>query len=447
MKTIVIGAGEVGYHIAERLSREGNDVVVIEQNAAVRARVQDQLDVMTIEGSGSSPRVLEEAGVRQADILVAVADIDEVNVTACLLAKEYGVTTRIARVRDPDFSESEFLGRGKRLGIDLLINPNIVVAEEIVDLIKTPAAAEVGKFAEGKVLMLGIQIPSGAPIVDRPLRSLRSFHATTPFLIVAVLRNGSLILPDGETILEEGDHIYFVSKRESVNAIFTLLGKKESIAERVMLIGGGRMGLRVAQMLEAERFKVKLVESRAERCQELSQLLANTIVLHGDGTDVRTLVEEGIAEMDAVVTVTDDEGTNILAALLAREQGAKKVMALIKRPQLLHLLPHLGIDAAISPRTLTASVILKYVRKGKVLSIFEMPESDAETLEMVVTSESQVAGKAIRDANLPSGAIIGAVVHQGEIVIPRGDTVFRPNDHVVIFAIPSAIPHLEESFA
>jgi trk system potassium uptake protein TrkA len=447
MKTIVIGAGEVGYHIAERLSREEHDVVVIEHDPRVRARVQDELDVMTVEGNGSSPKVLEEAGVREASILIAVADIDEVNVVACLLAKEYGVATRIARVREPDFSESQFLGRGKRLGIDLLINPNIVVAEEILDLVKTPAAAEVGKFAEGKVLMLGIQVSSRAPILDRPLRSLRSFHTTTPFLIVAVLRNGQLILPDGETILLGGDHIYFVSKRESVNSILTLLGKKESIVERVMVIGGGRMGLRVAQLLEAERFKVKLVEQQQDRCEELSELLKGTLILHGDGTDVRTLVEEGIADMDAVVTVTDDEATNILAALLAKEQGAKKVMALIKRPQLLHLLPHLGIDAAISPRTLTASVILKYVRKGKVLSIFEMPESDAETLEMMVTAQSRVAGKAIRDAGLPSGSIIGAVVHQGEIVIPRGDTVFRPDDHVVIFAIPSVIPDLEKHFA
>lgn len=447
MKTIVIGAGEVGYHIAERLSREAHDVVVIEQNSTVRARVQDELDVMTVEGNGSSPRVLEEAGVREADILIAVADIDEVNVVACLLAKEYGVATRIARVRDPDFSESEFLGRGKRIGIDLLINPNIVVAEEILDLVKTPAAAEVGKFADGKVRMLGIQVPPRAPILDRPLRTLRSFHATAPFLIVAVLRDGKLILPDGETVLHEGDHIYFVSKRESVNDILTLLGKEESIVERVMVIGGGRMGLRVAQLLEAEGFKVRLVEQRQERCEELSELLKETLILHGDGTDVRTLVEEGIATMDAVVTVTDDEATNILAALLAKEQGATKVMALIKRPQLLHLLPHLGIDAAISPRTLTASVILKYVRKGKVLSIFEMPETDAETLEMVITPQSMVAGKAIRDAGLPSGAIIGAVVHQGEIAIPRGDTVFQPEDHVVIFAIPSAIPELEKQFA
>ena len=447
MKTIVIGAGEVGYHIAERLSREGNDVTVIEQDPEIRLRVQEELDVLTLEGSGSSPRVLEEAGVREADLLIAVADIDEVNVTACLLGKEYGVARRIARVRNPDFSESPFLERGKRLGIDLLINPNIVVAEEILDLVKTPAAAEVGKFADGKVLMLGIQVASRAPILDRPLRSLRSFHTTTPFLIVAVLRDGKLILPDGETILQEDDHIYFVSKRESVNAILTLLGKKESIVERVMVIGGGRMGLRVAQLLEAERFKVKLIEHRQDRCEELSELLKETLILHGDGTDVRTLVEEGIADMDAVVTVTDDEATNILAALLAKEQGAKKVMALIKRPQLLHLLPHLGIDAAISPRTLTASVILKYVRKGKVLSIFEMPENDAETLEMMVTAESRVAGKAIRDAGLPSGAIIGAVVHQGEIVIPRGDTVFRPDDHVVIFAIPSVIPDLEKHFA
>jgi trk system potassium uptake protein TrkA len=446
MKTIVIGAGEVGYHIAERLSREGHDVVVIEQDPVVRARVQDQLDVMTAEGNGCSPRVLEEAGVRDADLLVAVADIDEVNIAACVLAKEYGVAKRVARVRDPDFSESNFLERGKRLGIDLLINPNIVVSEEILDLVKTPAAAEVGKFAEGKVLMLGIQVPSRAPILDRPLRSLRAFHATTPFLVVAILRGGQVILPDGETVIQEGDHIYFVSKRESVNAILTLLGKRESIVERVMVIGGGRMGLRVAQLLEAERFKVKLVEQRQDRCEELSELLKDALILHGDGTDVRTLIEEGIAEMDAVVTVTDDEATNILAALLAKEQGAKKAMALIKRPHLLHLLPHLGIDAAISPRTLTANLILKFVRKGRVLSIFELPETDAETLEIRVAPSCPVAGNAIRDAGLPPGVIVGAIVHDGEIVVPRGDTVLRPEDSVVLFALPKAIPDVERLF-
>lgn len=446
MKTIVIGAGEVGYHIAERLSREGHDVTVIEQNPEVRQRVQEELDVLTLQGNGSSPSVLEEAGVRDADLLIAVADIDEVNVTACLLAKEYDVSRRIARVRNPDFSESPFLDRGKRLGIDLLINPNIVVADEILDLVKTPAAAEVGKFADGKVLMLGLQLPPDAPILVRPLKTLRAFHTTTPFLIVAVMRDGALILPDGETVLQKGDHIYFVSRRESVNAILTLLGKKESIAERVLVVGGGRMGLRVAQLLEAEHYKVKLLERRQERCEELSQLLHDTLILHGDGTDVRTLVEEGIAQMDAVVTVTDDEATNILAALLAKEQGAKKVMALIKRPHLLHLLPHLGIDAAISPRTLTANLILRYVRKGRVLSIFELPESDAETLELVVTPRARVAGKAVRELGLPAGAILGAIVRREEIAIPRGDTVLNPEDRVVLFALPSAIPPLEELF-
>jgi len=447
MKTIVIGAGEVGYHIAERLSREGHDVVVVEQEPAVRGRVQDQLDVMTVEGNGASPRVLEEAGVREADMLIAVADIDEVNVAACLLAKEYGVATRIARVRDPDLSESSFLERGRRLGIDLLINPNIVVAEEILDLVKTPAAAEVGKFADGKVLMLGLRLPAGAPLCGRPLKSLQAFHAATPFLIVAVLRDGGLVLPGGETVLREGDRVYLVSKRESVNAILELLGEQESIVERVMVIGGGRMGLRVAQLLEAEQFKVKLVEQRQGRCEELSQILKETLVLRGDGTDAGLLAEEGIGEMDAVVTVTDDEATNILAALLAKEQGVRKVMALIKRPQLLHLLPHLGIDAAISPRTLTANVILKYVRRGRVLSIFELPECEAETLEMAVTAGSPVAGKAIRSAGLPSGAIIGALVHGGEILIPHGGTPLRPDDRAVIFAVPSVLPDLERLFA
>ena len=446
MKTIIIGAGEVGFHIAERLGREGHDVVVIERDPAARERVQEQLDVMTIGGNGSSPRVLEEAGIRGADMIIAVADIDEVNVTACLLAKEYGVPRRIARVRDPDFSESSFLEHGRRLGIDLLINPNIVVAEEILDLVKMPAAAEVGKFAEGKVMMLGLHIQEGAPILDRPLKALRAFHTTTPFLVVAVLREGRLFLPDGGTVVRKGDHLYFISRRESINAILTLLGKKESIAERVLVIGGGRIGLRVARLLESEHFKVKLLERNESRCQELSRILEQTLVLCGDGTDVRALMEEGISEMDAVVAVTDDEATNILAALMAKEQGAKKVMALIKRPHLLHLLPHLGIDAAISPRILTANIILKFVRKGRILSIFEIPESDAETLEMAVSHGADVAGKAIREAGLPEGVIIGALVHQNDIIIPRGDIVLRPGDRAIIFALPKAIPEVERLF-
>jgi trk system potassium uptake protein TrkA len=305
----------------------------------------------------------------------------------------------------------------------------------------------VGKFAGGKVMMLGLQVPPRAPILERPLSSLRTVRATTPFLVVAILRDGRLIVPDGDTVLQAEDHLYFVSKRESVNAVLALLGNTEHLIERVLIVGGGRMILRVAQMLEADKYKVKLLECRGGRCQELARLLEHTLVLQGDGTDVQTLIEEGIAEMDAVVAVTDDEATNILAALVAKEQGAKKVMALIKRPHLLHLLPHLGIDAAISPRALTASEILKYVRKGRVLSIFEMPECEAETLELIVAPSSRVAGKAIRDAGLPSGAIIGAVVHRNEIVIPRGDTVFRPEDHVVIFAAPKAIPPLEKLFA
>ena len=447
MKAIIIGAGEVGYHIAERLSREGHDIVVVERNPANRQRVQEELDVMSLEGSGSSPRVLEEAGVREAELIIAVADIDEINIAACMLAKAYGVQHAIARVRDPDLSENPFLEHGKRLGIDLLINPNIVVAEELVTLVKTPAAAEVGKFADGKVLMLGLQLSSQAPLVGRPLKSLRAFHSTTPFIVVGIYRRGELLIPDGSTVVEDEDHLFFVSKRESVNSILTLMGKKEHIVHRVLLIGGGRVGLRVAQLLERDHLSIKLMDRNPARCEELSQHLERTLVLKGDGTDVRTLAEEGIGEMDAVVTMTDDEGANILAALLAKEYKAKKAIALIKRPHLIQLLPHLGIDAAVSPRISTAGVILKYVRKGRILSVFEIPESDAETLEVAISPGSRVVGQPIRALGLPSNAIVGAVVHRGEIIIPKGDTTLHADDRVIVFALPAAIPALEGLFA
>ena len=258
------------------------------------ARAQEQLDVMTLEGNGCFPGGAGRGGHPRGGLLIAVTDIDEVNIAACVLAKEYGVPRRIARVRDPDFSEHPFLEGGRRLGIDLLINPTIVVAEEVLDLIKTPAAAEVGKFVEGRVMMLGLQIASGAPILNRPLKALRPFHPPRPFLIVAISRNGRLLIPDGNTEVAEGDHLYFISRRESINDILTLLGKKESIVRRVLVVGGGRVGVRVAELLEREQYTVKLLERDSRRCEELSCHLAHTLVLCGDGTDVRTLLEEGV---------------------------------------------------------------------------------------------------------------------------------------------------------
>ncbi len=446
MRIIVIGAGEVGYHIAERLSHEAHEIVVIERNVEVCRRVRENLGIRTIEADGSSPRALEAAGVRDGAIVIAVADVDEVNIVACAIAHQYGVATKIARVRDIELGGHPILEGGKVLGIDLLINPTQVVADEILRVIKTTGAAEVADFAGGRVQLLGVKIGKGAPLVNRRLRDLRSVQASSPFLIVGIARGEDLIVPTGDTIVAADDHLYVVGRHDVIPDILALMGRAAAATRRVFVIGGGRIGLQVARTLEAEEVAVTVMERSRERCEELSRELSQARILHGDGTDVRMLVEEGIAEADALATLTDDDPTNLLAALLGKRHGARKAVALFKRRDLIPLVGSLGIDAAISPRLLTASVILKFVRGGRVVSVFELPESEAETLEVVVQEQTPAAGRALGTLGLPREALVGAIVRGEEVLVPEPETVLQVADHVILLALPRAIPAVELLF-
>jgi trk system potassium uptake protein TrkA len=448
VRIIVIGAGEVGYHIAERLSHEVHEIVVIERSPEVARRLRENLlGVKTIEADGSSPRALEAAGVRDAAMVIAVADVDEVNIVACAIANQYGVATKIARVRDIELGEHPILAGGKVLGIDLLINPTQVVADEILRVIKTAGAAEVADFADGRVQLLGVKIPAGAPLVNRRLRDLRSVQASSPFLIVGIARGEKLIVPTADTVVAADDHLYVVSRREVIPDILVLMGRATSATRRVFIIGGGRIGLQVARALEADDVAVTVMERSRERCDALARDLGRARVLHGDGTDVRMLVEEGIASADAIATITDDDATNLLAALLGKRHGARKAVALFKRQDLIPLVGSLGIDAAISPRLLTASVILKFVRGGRVVSVFELPESEAETLEVVVLPNTPAAGRAFGRLGLPPEALVGAIVRGDDVLVPEPDTMLEVGDHVILLALPRAIAAIERLFA
>ncbi len=448
MRVIVVGAGEVGYHIAKRLVNEGHDVTIIEENAAVKERVEKELDVLAIQGNGASPAALEAAGVTKAKILIAVTDEDEMNLVASLLAKKYeGERTTIARVRNPEFWKSPLLQSGGRLGIDHLINPNQVVAEEIARLVHAPAAAEVAFFAEGKVQLLGIHVGPEAPILKKLLKDLRAFQAKHPFLVTAISRKEQLIIPDGKTVIEPKDHLYLVAHRDDMPAIMDLFGLQEVPPRNVLIIGGGRIGLSLAELLEAEGIPLTLMERNANRCDELANRLKKALVLKGDGTDIEALAEEGVAELDAVVTVSDDEATNILAALLAKNRfKAKKAIALIQRAHLIQLASSLGIDAAISPRLTTASVILRHVRRGRVVSLVEMPE-EAEIMEIVALPTTAVVDRPLRDLNMPKGSIVAAISRGEQIIIPKGESRILPGDRVVLFALPEAISKVERLFS
>lgn len=447
MRAIVIGAGEVGFHIAKRLVQEGHDVTIIEENAAVKERVEKDLDVLVIQGQGASPTALQEAGVAKTDLLVAVTDADEVNLVAAFLAKEHGVGTTIARARNPELAKSPFLRTGKRLGIDLLINPNQAVAEEIAKLVQAPAAAQIAFFAEGRVELLGIDVGPEAPALRQRLKDLASFQAKHPFVVTAISRNDTLHIPNGETPILPGDHLYLVARRDDIPDILILLGRQEEFPRRVLIIGGGRVGLFLAEILEKEGIPVTLMEKNPRRCGELADRLKKTLVLEGDGTDIQVLTEEGCADMDAVVTVSDDEATNIMAALLAKRQGAKKAIALIQRSHFLQLASSLGIDAAISPRLTTASVILRFVRPGRVVSLVEMPEWEAEIMELVALPTTAVVSRPLREVNLPKGAIVAAISRGDQITIPKGDSQIVPGDRVILFTLPEAIAKVERLFS
>jgi trk system potassium uptake protein TrkA len=436
----------VGYHIAERLTHEAHETVVIERSSEVCRRVEEDLRIRAIEADGSSPRALEAAGIRDAAMVIAVADVDEVNIVACAIAHQYGVATKIARVRDIELGAHPILDGGKVLGIDLLINPTQVVADEILRVIKTTGAAEVADFAGGRVQLLGVKIGAGAPLVNRRLRDLRSVQASAPFLIVGIARGEHLIVPTLDTVVLADDHLYVVSRRDVIPGILALMGRTAGATRRVFIVGGGRIGFQVARTLEAEDITVTVMERSRARCEELAKTLTRARVLHGDGTDVKLLVEEGIAGTDAVATITDDDPTNLLAALLGKRHGARKAIALFKRQDLIPLVSSLGVDAAISPRLLTASVILKFVRGTRVVSVFELPESEAETLEVVVQDRTPAAGRSVEDLRLPAGALVGAIVRGDEVLVPERDTMLAVGDHVILLALPYAIRDVERLF-
>jgi trk system potassium uptake protein TrkA len=449
VRLVIVGAGEVGYHIASRLSREQHDVVVVDHSYELIHRVQEELDLLAYQGHGADPVALEKAGITRADMLIAVTNSDEVNLVACLLAQHYGVPKRIARINNPDFRDSPLIEAGKSIGIDLLINPSQAVAEEIQHLIKTPGAEEAANFLEGRVKLLSFRVPATAPILRQRLRDFAAqFTTTPPFLIVAIQRDRETLIPTGNTVIEPHDHLLVIGKGELIRENLHWLGITPRPTKKVLIIGGGRVGLNVAHRLEHDEtdYHVKLLERHAERCQLLASRLPRTLVLHGDATDVKVLQEEGIADMDVVIVVTDDEGTNLIAALLAKTQGARAVITLIQRPGLVPLVAALGIDAAISPRLITAGAILQHLRRGQVLSVFTSIHTEAETLEMVAAPGAKIVGRPLSKLKLPTGVLIGAVAHNTDIIIPGGDTVIEAHDRVIVFALPSVVAQAEKLF-
>jgi trk system potassium uptake protein TrkA len=445
MKIIIIGAGEVGFHIASRLCAENKNVVVIDKSIQSLQRVTEQLDVQAINGSGSNPSVLEEAGLRNAEILLAVTDSDEINLVACLVADLISpATKKLARVREAAWDRYHEQFRSNPPHIDSIINPEIEAVKTIERLLFVPGAVDVGEFEEGRLKFVAIVLDESARLCGVQLADMSTVLGNTQPLITALVRGEELIIPSGKDRLLPGDVVYFISTDASLIDTLKMFDKSEKELKRVLIVGGGRLGYRLAKQLEKKSIQTKIIEKNQERCSMLAETLDKAVVLCADGSDQNILTAENIQDMNAVVTVTDDEETNILVSMLSKQKGVSKAITKVDRFSYFTLMSTLGIHRIVSPRLSAINSILQHIRKGKVLSDITLKGEQAEVIEAVALETSDIVGKPLKDISFPKEALLAGIITEKEIIIPSGNSVVNPGDRVIIFAKRQAIPKIEK---
>lgn len=438
MRILILGAGQVGSTVAESLAGEANDITIVDTDVEKLRLLQDRLDLRTVVGNAAHPSILEQAGIVDADMLLAVTQSDEVNLVACKLAASlYNTPTRIARIRATDYLNREALFNTDNFCVDFSICPEQILTEYIVKLIEFPEALQVQKFSQGKASLAAVRAFKGGPLVGQPLNFLRTDMPQIEARVAAIFRRDHPIIPQGDTVIEEGDEVFFIAATENIRSVLQEMRRMDKPAKRIAIVGGGNIGFRLAQALEHD-YQVKLIEYNKKACERLAGKLANTLVLHGDGTDEKLMQQEYIGETDVFCALTNDDENNIMSALLAKQVGARKVIALINRGAYVDLLQGGNIDIALSPAQVTIGSLLAYVRQGDVAAVHSLRRGAAEALELVAhgdRSSSQVVGRRIEEIDLPKGATIGAVVRNHEVIIAHHDTFIEEEDHVIVFVV------------
>lgn len=451
MKIIILGAGQVGGTLAENLVGENNDITVVDTDGQRLRQLQDKFDLRVVQGHGSHPRVLREAGAEDADMLVAVTNADETNMIACQVAYSlFNTPNRIARIRAPEYiRDAEKLFIPEAVPIDHLISPEQLVIDNIYRLIEYPGALQVVNFAQGKVSLAAVKAYYGGPLVGNPLSIIRDHMPHIDTRVVAIFRQDRPIRPQGSTIVEAGDEVFFIAASENIRAVMSELQRLERPYKRIMLVGGGNIGCGLAQRLE-KHYSVKLIERDPQRAAELAEQLQDTVVFYGDASDQELLTEENIDLIDLFIAVTNDDEANIMSAMLAKKMGAKKVMVLIKRRAYVDLVQGSVIDIAISPQQATISALLGHVRKADIVSVSSLRRGIAEAIEAVAHGEestSRVVGRQIEDIKLPPGTIIGAIVRGNDVMIANENLRIEQGDHVIMFLTDKKfVPDVERLF-
>ncbi|NQU57008.1 MAG: Trk system potassium transporter TrkA [Rhodospirillales bacterium] len=452
MKIIVCGAGQVGSSIARQLSMENNDVTIVDQSAKLVSRITDTLDVQGIVGHASRPDILERAGAEDADMIIAVTYADEVNMVACQVAHSlFDVPTKIARVRHQSYLKPIWANLFSRdhLPIDVIISPEIEVAHAVTRRLQVPGAFEMIPMADDKVRLLGVRCGEECPLVHTPLRQLTQLFPDLNIVIVGLMRENVPIVPTGDDQMLPGDEVYFVVDTQHLPRAMAAFGHEETEARRLLIFGAGNIGLFLAQQLEKEFpwVRTKLIENDLARAEAVAGQLEKTVVLHGDVLDPEILEEANAGAAETVVAVTNDDETNILASLLAKRHGSKRVITLLNKSSYEPLVAPLGIDVVVSPRNITVSTILQHVRRGRIHSVHTLREGFGELIEAEALETSPLVNIPLKDVNLPPGVLLGAIVRGDEIITPRGNTVVQVGDRIVLFAAPDQVRNVEKMFS
>jgi len=438
VKILILGAGQVGSTVAESLVGEANDITVVDTDPEKLRQLQDRLDLRTLVGNAAHPSTLEKAGIADTDMLLAVTQSDEVNMVACKLAYSlYNTPTRIARIRSADFLARKEVFSKENFCVDFSICPEQILTDYIVKLIEFPEALQVQRFSRGKASLVAVRAFQGGPLVGKPLSFLRTNMPQIETRVAAIFRKDGPIIPEGSTVIEDGDEIFFIAATDNIRSVLKEMRRMDKPCKRVMIVGGGNIGLRLAKALEHD-YQVKLIEYNKKSCQRLAGELTRALVLNGDGTDEKLLLQEHVGEVDVFCALTNDDENNIMSALLAKQGGADKVIALINRGAYVDLLQGGKIDIALSPAHVTIGSLLAYVRQGDVAAVHSLRRGAAEVLELVVHGDrasSRVVGRRIDEIDLPKGATIGAAVRNGEVIMGHHDLVIEAEDHVIVFVI------------
>jgi trk system potassium uptake protein len=443
MRTVIIGAGEVGLNTARMLSHEGHDVVLVDLDETLVERATEQLDALVVHGNGASPKLLAEAGINKSDLLIAASSSDEVNIIACLAAKSQGVPRTVARIHNPDYYDTRDPFAQEMLGIDFVIHTEQMAAEEIKDALLVPGAVNVDTFADDAIEVAEVVLNEGSPAVGRSLSEVR---LPPESLVVGVVRRGEALVPRGNTVLEGRDHVLLISGRQRISEVVGAVATDTAPVREVTIYGGGRIGLRLALALEGAGMSVRVIERDEARARYVASQLRRGFVLHDEGISRDFLLQERVDKTDAFVAVTGDDRANLLAAMYARQLGARLTIAGVSSGEFAPLADALGVDLTISPRVLAAEAILRFVRRGDVINV-ALLESGAEMIELRVPERCRVAGRPLSEVGFPEGAIVGALLRDGKVVIPTGRDVLRPGDDAVVFTVEDAVDEVERLFA